>query len=916
MSNLFAGLSSGNTSLLYYRRGIETAGHNIANASTDGYSRQRVNVTENPSLSVGNGISLGQGVSIDSITRVRNEFLDAQFRAQLPTLGYWETRVDAINTLEYYSGQVAANNLGTAIDTFWTKLQDVSGYPDTSVYRQTLYNSAQTMVSSLQGIRTQYDAYRNDINGQIYNMVEEANGLIDDIALICNDIYEAQAKGENPNDLLDERDRMADRLCKLTGATVSSPALDEADGDYKIDLHGKYLVQGGAEFNCKGTGIKNTRHLVLVPMVGNNSYYDVQVEYDQFDHSSDYGVASVIMERQAVMPSCVNPKDAHELFVERLANGKTWQVGGAAGALDGGERLDTIYNKNQALGLNGSFSLQVGTVGVQASSNSFATTNGVILGEPAGTDPTVYEFRIAAGEFENTVKIEYNSTSDCWEVYADGGETLLLDTSGNADPKNLTVDDLQQALNVYPQLKTTYDASAQRFTIEAANTEEMRGHLLSITDTRGTLASDLGIANKNPAVEITVTKEDTLTTIANKINAAYMSDLVSGENAAYATNPPGTAPSSPEEWLHANIITEPNGSMYIALTSNVSGEANRINVLPGSVCGANGDFSIARLLGFTNAGSDSTSYMQLNTDPAASTTITKGDVYVDDAYFIYNGVHYLSESNSFSEARAFKTTNSQGTVLQWNNPAADVLGDFAKGVRLNLNGVNHFYDAEGSLSGNEATIITVSSHLKTGSIYALLESRDDMILGLEDYLDRLAYEMVTEVNAIHYASHGSGDNKDLTGTAFFKEISSLYGASRAIRVNAALEKDTSLIAAASDDGTGHTKGEGDGSRALMMAQLKTSKVFNSGTDDFNTYFQSFVADYGSQGYEANYMLEAQQSINDQIARERDSVMGVSTDEEMIDIIKFQQGIGAISRYMTALDDMLDRIINGMGRAGI
>jgi flagellar hook-associated protein 1 FlgK len=60
------------------------------------------------------------------------------------------------------------------------------------------------------------------------------------------------------------------------------------------------------------------------------------------------------------------------------------------------------------------------------------------------------------------------------------------------------------------------------------------------------------------------------------------------------------------------------------------------------------------------------------------------------------------------------------------------------------------------------------------------------------------------------------------------------------------------------------------------------------------------------------MYETQKGVCEQIHTQRDAVMGVSTDEEMLDIIKFQQGVGAIARYMTALDEMLDRVINGMG----
>jgi flagellar hook-associated protein 1 FlgK len=910
MGNMFAGLSSGNSALAYYRTGIETAGHNIANASVEGFARQRVNTSTAPAVTEGK-VTMGNGMQVDSITRVRNLFLDAQYSASLPALGYWTTRLDCIKNLEVYTGSIDNGTFHTALNGYWTTLENLHLYPDLETSRTITLSGTESMISSMLDMRKNFDTYRADLNEQVAGMVKDANQLIDDIAVLCREISAAVNKGENPNDLLDKRDLLAERLCKLTGATVGSPSLDETDGAYKIDINGKYLVQGGAEYNCDGSEIKNVRHLVLVPMVGNNSYYDVQVEYNQYDHVSDYSVATAVIERGATDPASCSKNGVHELFVERLANGKTWMVGGSKGILQGGERLDTIYDKNQALGISGSFSLQAGNAGVKASSNSYVAENGLV--KNATADGTEYEFRIAAGEFESCIRFQYDAASSSWKVYRDGSSTVLPGDTITPASGDLTLNNIIDALAKYPQLYLTFDAAAQRMGIEAANTEDMRGHLLSITDVYGTLAADLGIANKNPAVEITVVPEDTLTTIANKINGAYMTELVSKDNlAAYATNPPGTAPGSPEEWLHANVIMEPNGSYYIALTSDVSGEANRINVLPGSVCGANGDFSVAKLLGFVDSGRNGTSYMQFSTDTKAASTIEKNGVYVNDAYFIYDGKHFLSESNSFKDARIFKTTDKLGNLVQWDNPMADEPGRFGRGIRLNLLGLNHYYDPYGLTSGNAATIIKVEPHLTSGSIFAMMEARDDLALGMEDYLDDLAYELMKDTNAIHYSGHGIGDNLLTTGTAYFDHINGRYGASKYLSLNDALTRDLSLVATGAGDGSGYSRGVGDGAVALRMSQLKQTKVFDGKSADFSEYFLLFAGDLGIKGYEANYMYETHQGVSDQIKAQRDSVMGVSTDEEMLDIIKFQQGVGAMARYMTALDEMLDRVINGMG----
>ena len=237
-----------------------------------------------------------------------------------------------------------------------------------------------------------------------------------------------------------------------------------------------------------------------------------------------------------------------------------------------------------------------------------------------------------------------------------------------------------------------------------------------------------------------------------------------------------------------------------------------------------------------------------------------------------------------------------------NDYSATVMEEVSEGIRLDLK-------SEGQSS------ITVRHHIKGGAIKGVLEARDDIILNFSDVFDEMAYTLASEMNAIHYAGHGTGENAATTGYAYFTPINTLYGASRNLSINRAIDEDRSLIAAASGDGTGHTLGEGDGSNALRMAQLKQTKVLQSRSSDFNTFYEAFIANLGSQGQRAQTMLKNQDTLINQIDNQRQSVMGVNIDEEMMDIIKFQQAFNAISRYITTIDEMLDRIINGMGVVG-
>lgn len=836
MLNSFFGLEMGRRALDYFRRGMETAGHNISNADVEGYSRQRVEPsTTRPFTEPGLNRpaipgQIGTGVQIDAIVRLRDAFLDIQYREETTVKGYWEQIDRAMDALQVYVNEPNGKGLKTSLDEYWTALQELHKRPDSSSVREEIVEKTKNLTVYLDQLVQNYDEYRGAMNREVKLMVEEANTLIDQIAALNKTIAQVQAAHGNPNDLMDRRDLLIEKLARFIDIDVNPPCLD-GDGEFKIDLHGRLLVQG-----------EQTRHLVLVDVPGNRGFYDVQVEDNLFDIVSNTDVLHAVVEQGA-------PEAIHSVHVKRLATQNNWSVG--LGESDCPERVKP-ESKSEALNLNGSFSLQVGSQGTRVASSIFTADppgNGVVFETGAPGDE--YVFRVSAHDVERLVRVSWNDTAppSHWDIMVDGALV-----GATVDGK-LTLKDLHKALAGFaPNVTVSLNSAENQMGLSATDDD-----LLSIVDIKGDLASILGIANDAPVITIEVVEEDTLETIRNKINSAY---TTSGQL------------NRPEDWLHASIALDPNtNSHYLVLESNAAGEAHRINVMGDP----RGGLQVAKRLGFLNGADDSTGYLAVSRDAA----------------FTFDGKLYLSESNAFRNARP---------VPVRNDFSATTMEEVSEGIRLDLKGTGQ-------------SSITVRHHVKGGAIKGIMQARDDVVLNFLDVFDEIAYTLASEMNALHYAGHGMGESSMVTGTAFFTPLSALYGASRGLSLAREIDEDRSLIAAAGGNGHGYTQGEGDGSNALRMAQLKQTKVLQSRSSDFNTFYEAFIANLGSQAQRAQTMLKNQDTLVEQIDNQRQSVMGVNIDEEMMDIIKFQQAFNAISRYITTIDEMLDRVINGMGIVG-
>jgi flagellar hook-associated protein 1 FlgK len=213
-------LSTGVSGLLAFQRALDTTSHNISNVSTDGYSRQRVEIGTRPAQAYGNGW-VGQGASVNTTTRIYDQFVAAQTRASSSNLEHLDIYASNAETLNNMFGD-SANGLSPTLQKFVNAFQSVANSPASVPARQVLLSEANTLQQRLQFFDSRLDQMGNEINSRIKGEVAEVNTLAQGIARLNNEITAGIARtgGQPPNDLLDQRDQLLDQLAQKISVNV------------------------------------------------------------------------------------------------------------------------------------------------------------------------------------------------------------------------------------------------------------------------------------------------------------------------------------------------------------------------------------------------------------------------------------------------------------------------------------------------------------------------------------------------------------------------------------------------------------------------------------------------------------------------------------------------------------------------
>jgi len=227
----FYGLQTSLRGLLAQQRALDTTGHNIANASTTGFSRQEAVMVASPGLEIpagatanGSGAHLGSGVEIQDYRRVRDGFLDIQYRVQATQHGEQAGRAQGLDRAELALAEPSENGINTQLAKFWNSWSDLAKNPSDLAARQAVIGQARNLADSFATVDAHLASVRSQAQEEYDALTApggEVAGIAKEIAQLNDTIKRFVTAGDEPNDLMDRRDLLLDQLSKLGQVSVT-----------------------------------------------------------------------------------------------------------------------------------------------------------------------------------------------------------------------------------------------------------------------------------------------------------------------------------------------------------------------------------------------------------------------------------------------------------------------------------------------------------------------------------------------------------------------------------------------------------------------------------------------------------------------------------------------------------------------
>jgi len=237
MSSLNSILTTANRALQAYRAATDVTAHNVANASSPGFSRQRPSLTASNPIHTPEGV-LGTGVELEDVQRVRDELLDRSLRRERGLAADARSRSDLLGRVEQVLGEPSENGLAADLDALFSAFSELATNPASRSARTVVRQNARRVVDRIGELARSFAELRSEGEDRVGEEVRRVNDLLGEVADLNRAIVAAESGGNTAGDLRDAQDRALDALSEQIPITVSR----QENGSVGVSLRGISLV--------------------------------------------------------------------------------------------------------------------------------------------------------------------------------------------------------------------------------------------------------------------------------------------------------------------------------------------------------------------------------------------------------------------------------------------------------------------------------------------------------------------------------------------------------------------------------------------------------------------------------------------------------------------------------------------------
>lgn len=878
------GIEIAKTALFSNQRGIDVTGQNIANVNNEDYHKQRVVLeATSPLFPLGfpggtGARQIGTGVDVKMIERIRDAFLERRVREETEELGKFDTAFDYLHQVELIYNEPSENSLRARADAFWSSLQDLANNPEDIAVRAAVRESALGLAEIIsqeaaEFLRLGGKTLNTSLNQDIEGIVTDLNGAAKELALLNKQIQVQEAAGHNPNDLLDKRDGIVKDISEFIDVSVS----DQADGNFLVTIGGVTLAQGvtATEFETKvksdgtlGIFIKGTSSEVN-PMNGQlkalYNFRDHQLQ-EHVDGLSDFAITLV------------------EKFNDIHKNGF---------GLDGGtnvdffKRFDTqasgVYKitgntfvRHTDLALNGGLYGKVKVFDVSSSLNGSSNFNSALDGnlstagiQSAGT--------LTLNDINQT-DLNSDGTIDAGDTTTD--MTIAYDISDSLESIVNRIN-----LNVFPN--TTANSNRTGAIAKIVDGKLVVNGVYKMTDT-GNLMDKLGMTPEAENFESTSLHTTTYPTAVLRVGRGQI--LIDKYNVSYDGNVDTVK----------DIVDRIN-NLRIGIVAEINAQ-NRL-VIRGT---AATDFKISEL-------SDSGNLMERFGVLKAGTTFESTFPILDSGTDVSSAnVAIDTGKNNINKGRGGQGYLSINGVDIVSNTTVDSPPGLTNDVIYDAT-ATHSLEQIRSLINAAAT---ANPTLMSGVVASITDDNRLIVTGVTSWRDTGDLSQVLRI-VPRSQIYMTGDTTSETYIAGVKERPPLENFAFSMDVSTEIKNDLRKIASAggidmdSDGVANLSLGPGNGDNMLKLAALKDAQILDNNSATMDQFFGGLISTLGVEVRLAETNRETQLDVINNVELLNKSISGVSLDEEMINLMKFQRGFQAAAKFLSTTNSMID-VLLGMG----